>query len=44
MLNEDNMDDYVEHLLQKERDRNKFANKNFFENNTILNQIRELDE
>ena len=43
-LTEDNMDDYIEHLLQKERDKNKFANKNFFENNTVLNNLREMDE
>ena len=38
------MDDYIEHLLQKERDKNKFADKMFFENNTVLNNLREMDE
>lgn len=38
------MDDYIEHLLQKERDKNKFADKNFFENNTVLAHLREMDE
>ena len=32
-LTEDNMDEYLERLLNKERERNKVANQHFFENN-----------
>ena len=43
-LTEDNMDDYLERLLQKERDRNQHANQEFFENNQALKNMRELEE
>ena len=38
------MDDYLERLLQKERDRNQHANQEFFENNQALKNMRELEE
>jgi len=43
-LTEDNMDDYLERLLQKERDRNQHANQEFFDNNQALKHLRELEE
>ena len=43
-LTEDNMDDYLERLLQKERDRNQHANQEFFDNNQALKNLRELEE
>lgn len=38
------MDDYLERLLQKERDRNQHANQEFFDNNQALKNLRELEE
>ena len=38
------MDDYLERLIQKERDRNQHANQEFFENNQALKNMRELEE
>jgi hypothetical protein len=35
-LTEDNMDDYLEALLQKARDKNKAANEEFFDHNAAL--------
>ena len=43
-LTEDNMDEYLERLLNKERERNRAANQQFFENNQALNKLRELEE
>ena len=43
-LTEDNMDEYLESLLQKERDKYSDANKIFFDNNTALKEIRERQD
>lgn len=43
-LTEDNMDEYLESLLQKERDKYSDANKMFFDNNTALKDIRERQD
>jgi hypothetical protein len=43
-VSEDQMDEYLERLLQKERDKNQAANKEFFENNQALKQLREFEE
>lgn len=43
-LTEENMDEYLERLLNKERERNRAANQQFFENNQALNKLRELEE
>jgi hypothetical protein len=41
-LTEDNMDAYLESLLQKERDKYKDANRAFIEENEGLKGMREL--
>lgn len=43
-LTEENMDEYLERLLNKERERNKAANKEFFDNNQALLKLREQEE
>jgi len=43
-LTEDNMDEYLESLLQKERDKYSDANKIFFDNNTALKEIMERQD
>jgi len=43
-LTEDNMDDYLEALLQKARDKNKAANEEFFDHNAALQNMRDLEE
>lgn len=43
-LTEDNMDAYVENLLQKEREKYRDANRDFLENNEALREIREMEQ
>lgn len=43
-LTEDNMDDYLEKLLQKERDKYREANRDFLENNEAMKGLREMQD